>query len=314
MRIVVFGAGAVGCYYGARLAMAGAAVTLVARQAHVEAITAHGLIVEQRGGVATVPVEATTTPAALADADIVLVTVKSHDTEQAAAALAAHAPPRALILSLQNGVDNAWRLRARLPHAVVPAVVYVAAEMRAPGVVQHNGAGSLVIGAPLIDDDSPAAGDAGQRLAALVSLCRRAGVPCETSPDIRVELWTKLAANCAYNALAAITGERYGVLVDRADVREVMAAVTAELVAVAQADGVPLTHAAADASVQRIADTMRDAISSTAQDLRAGRRTEIGALNGVVVERGRAYGIATPVNATLLALVRVLEERRPPPR
>jgi 2-dehydropantoate 2-reductase len=214
-------------------------------------------------------------------------------------------PPRVLLISLQNGVDNAWRISARVPNPVVPAAVYDSAEMTGPGRLLHNGGGQLILGRPI----GPAAdaAHAGDRLADLAGLLERAGVPCRRSDDIRVDLWTKLTANCAYNAMSALTGLRYRFLAADEGARRVMRMVTEEIAAVAEADGVPVTLDTLDGAVRRIAEVMPEALSSTAQDLQLGRRTEIGDLNGFVVARGLALGVATPVNRTLQALVALVE-------
>ena len=152
MTVGVMGAGAVGCYFGAQLARAGVPVTLVARQAHAEAITRDGLDIDSVTGRARVPMAASTSVEALAGCDVLLVCVKTPDTEATAVELARVMPPGALIVSLQNGVDNAWRIRERVPNPVVPAVVYVSVEMLGPGRLRHNGGGRLIVGEPLIDE------------------------------------------------------------------------------------------------------------------------------------------------------------------
>lgn len=308
MRIGVLGAGAVGCYFGGRLAQAGVAVTLVGRPRHVAAITRDGLVVQSGGRSDVVSVQASTDLTALADADVVLVTVKSGDTEPVADLIASHLPPRALIVSFQNGVDNAWRLHARVPNAVVPGVVYVSAEMAGDGIVRHNGGGRLIVGDPLAADAQRQ--NAGDTLDAFVALCASADVSCVRVADVRVELWTKLATNCAYNAISALSDLRYGAIVAHQDARSLMTANTDELVAVAHAEGVPLAAHDAHAAVWRIAEVMPGALSSTAQDLHAGRRTEIDSLNGYVARLGQAHGIATPVNRTLAVLVRLRDRDR----
>ncbi len=314
LHVGVMGAGAVGCFFGAMLARAGVRVTLVGRAAHADAVNAAGLEVTSAGHVDHVPMAASTQLSALRDADVILVSVKSVATESVADALAQVVPPTALLVSLQNGVDNAWRISERVPNPVVPAAVYVSVEMTGAGRLRHNGGGSLVLGRPL---PSPAAGAVSTSAAAshgtfdlLVERLLAAGVPCRVSDDIRVDLWTKLTANCAYNAVSALTQLRYRHLVADEGTRDVMRMVTEENAAVAQADGVPVTVAALADAVRRIAEVMPEALSSTAQDLQLGRPTEIGDLNGFVVRRGRALGVATPVNRTLQALVALAEQSR----
>jgi len=309
VRLGVMGAGAVGLFFAAKLARAGHPVTVVARPAHVDAITREGLRVQSSvDGASTVPLTAATAAEALGACDVVLVCVKTVDTDAVGEMLARVLRPDTLVVSLQNGVDNAWRLRERMPQPVLPAVVYVSVEMTGPGQLRHNGGGRLIVGAPLVDDAARAAAEA--RLAAFVAVWSAADVPCTVSPDVRVDLWTKLTANSAYNAISALTALRYGTLAGNDGVVGVMDQVTDEIAAVAAADGVPVTRDALGEAVRNIARIMPQALSSTAQDLLAGRRTEIDDLNGFVVRRGQALGVATPVNETLRALVKFVETEK----
>ncbi|MFZ2855554.1 MAG: ketopantoate reductase family protein [Rhodocyclaceae bacterium] len=298
MKIAVLGAGAVGCYYGGMLAHAGHPVTLIGRAQHVDAVRRDGLLLETHSFRMHVPLQASTEASAIQGAALVLCCVKSTDTEQAAADLAPHLDPGALVLSLQNGVDNAARLQALLGREVAPAVVYVAAEMAGPGHVKHNGRGELVIG--------PSAASAG-----LAELFAAAGVPLQVSDNVAGALWAKLILNCAYNALSAITQLPYARLVRGEGIEETMRDVVHECLAVAQAEGVSVPGDIWDA-VQQIARTMPTQLSSTAQDLARGKRSEIDHLNGYVLRRGAALGIATPVNRVLHSVVRLLESRSAP--
>ncbi|AOB32580.1 2-dehydropantoate 2-reductase [Bordetella sp. H567] len=295
MKVAVMGAGAVGCYFGAMLARAGHEVALIGRPAHVEAIRSKGLYLDTRTFQAYVPMRADTEPGAAGGADAVLFCVKSADTESAGRALAPHLGADTLVLSLQNGVDNAERLQAILPQTVVPAVVYVATEMAGPGHVRHHGRGELVIGA-----------SAGSRRFA--DACEAAGVPVDISDNVIGALWAKLIVNCAYNALSAIARMPYGDLYQAPGVQQVMRDVVHECLAVAQAEGVDVPGDSW-AAVLKIVETMPTQFSSTAQDMARGKPTEIDYLNGYIERKGRERAIATPVNRTLHALVTLLESR-----
>ncbi|MCC6990677.1 MAG: hypothetical protein IT181_16840 [Acidobacteria bacterium] len=150
-------------------------------------------------------------------------------------------------------------------------------------------------------------------LDALVAHFVGAGVPCRVSDDIRVDLWTKLTANCAYNAISALSQLRYRHIAANDGTRDVMRMVTEENAAVAAAEGVPVSVEALALAVRKIVDAMPEALSSTAQDLALGRPTEIDSLNGFVVRRGQALGVPTPVNRTLQALVGLVEQARRSP-
>jgi len=295
MKIAVMGAGAVGCYYGGMLARAGHEVVLIGRAQHVEAVLRDGLLMDTKSFKAHVAMQASVDAGGVRGARLVLCCVKSTDTENAAAEMSPHLEPDAIVLSLQNGVDNAERLQAQLGRAVAPAVVYVATEMAGPGHVKHHGRGELVIGPSASSDE-------------LAKVFAAAGVPVQISDNVAGALWAKLILNCAYNALSAITQMPYGRLVQGEGVEEVMREVMQECLAVAQGVGVTVPGDIWEA-VQLIARSMPTQFSSTAQDLARRKRSEIDHLNGYVVRKGAALGIATPANRVLHTLVKMLESR-----
>ncbi len=292
IRVAVLGAGAVGCYFGGMLARAGHAVTLIGRPVHVEAFRKSGLHFEGLKFDERVAVEASTEAAAVHGARLVLFCVKSTDTETAAAQIAPHLDADAIVVNLQNGVDNTERIEAHVSALVIPAVVYVATEMAGPGHLKHHGRGDLVIGPNEL----------------VRTWFESAGVPAVISDNIAGELWAKLVVNCAYNALSAITQLPYGKLIAGPGIRETMRDVVEETLAVAKASGVRMAPDML-AKVYKIAEAMPTQYSSTAQDLARGKPTEIDHLNGYVVRRGEALGVPTPANRVLLALVKLLESK-----
>ena len=298
-RIAVLGAGAVGCYFGGMLARAGAPVTLIGRPHHVEAIARDGLWLDALQFQARVPVAASAAVEAVHGAAVVLVCVKTLDTEEAARSLAPHLAPGAVVLSLQNGVDNVERIRTAAGISALPVVVYVAAAMTGPGRVRHTGRGDLIVEDPRLSRR----GDV-ERLAALFS---RAGVPCTVSDNIEGELWAKMAMNCAFNAVSALGRAKYGRIANDPLARQVLRLAVEETTAVARAAGVRLAETDLVEAAFQLGTAMSGATSSTAQDIARGKRTEIDALNGYVARRGAELGVPTPVNRTLHALVRLLE-------
>lgn len=295
MKIAVMGAGAVGCYYGGMLARAGHDVVLIGRPQHVEAIERQGLRLETRTFDERIRISASTEGSAVQGAQLVLFCVKSTDTDSGAAVIKPHLAPDALVLSLQNGVENADRLRALLAQEVAAAVVYIGTEMAGPGHVRHHGRGELVI------EPSKASEDVARALIA-------AGVPTDIFDNVRGALWAKLILNCAYNALSAITQLPYGRLVQGEGITAVMRDLVDECVAVAKAEGVTIPGDV-DAAVRKIAETVPGQYSSTAQDLARGKRSEIDHLNGLIVRRGEALGVATPANRLLQAIVKLIESK-----
>jgi 2-dehydropantoate 2-reductase len=294
-KIAVMGAGAVGCYYGGMLARAGHDVVLVGRPRHVEAVERQGLRLETQSFDERIRVAASTEGRAVQGAQLVLFCVKSNDTESGAAVIKPHLAPDALVLSLQNGVDNADRLRTLLRQEIAAAVVYIGTEMAGPGHVRHHGRGELVI------EPSKGSDDVARALIA-------AGVPTEISDNVRGALWAKLILNCAYNALSGIAQLPYGRLVKAEGITAVIRDLVDECVAVAKADGVTIPGDV-DAAVRKIVETMPSQYSSTAQDLARGKRSEIDHLNGLIVRRGAALGVATPANRLLHAVVKLIESK-----
>ena len=307
-KVAVMGAGAVGCFYGGMLARAGGQVTLIGRARHVDAVKANGLTLEMAGGREKIALAASTEPSAVAGSRLVLFCVKSTATDEAARAIAPHLASDAVILALQNGVDNVERLRAAVRQPVIPAVVYVGCAMAGPGHVKHNGRGDLVIGT----DEAGAPAALHARIAEIAAAFGAAGIPVRVSDNVLGELWIKLAINCAYNALSALTRGRYGLLAEKAEALRLQRDVVEEIEAVAAAKGVRLPDDALLETVYGVARAMPGQTSSTEQDIARGQRTEIDHLNGYIVRTGEALGVPTPVNRTLHALVKVLEGSRLP--
>jgi len=301
IRVAVLGAGAVGCFFGGMLARAGHRVTLIGRQSHVEEFRRSGLHFEGLKFAEQVPVEASTEAAAVRGARLVLFCVKSTDTEAAATQIAPFLDADAIVVNLQNGVDNIERIQARVANPVIPAVVYVATEMKGPGHLKHHGRGDLVIGSlNRISSIEP-----NEKIKAWFEA---AGVPVVISDNIAGELWAKLVVNCAYNALSAIAQLPYGKMIQGPGIRDVMRDVVEETMAVAKASGVIMAPDML-ARTLKIAESMPAQYSSTAQDLARGKPTEIDHLNGYVVRRGEALGVPTPANRALHALVKLIESK-----
>ena len=293
MQVAVIGAGAVGCYYGGLLLRAGHEVTFIGRQPHVDAINAHGLLLDTRTFKGHLPARAATDATALASPDLVLVCVKSADTEQAGRSIAGRLRPETSVLSLQNGVDNAPRLRAVTGHAVIPAVVYVGSEMAGPGHIRHHGGGDLAIGASAASE-------------ALAQTLEAAGVRTTIADDIEVTLWSKLVINCAFNALSAVASISYGPMLEVEGTRDVVASAVHEAIAVARACGVSMPEDLID-HILKIPAAMPNQMSSTAQDLARGKPSEIDFLNGYVVRKGAELGIPTPTNHALQVMVKLAQ-------
>jgi 2-dehydropantoate 2-reductase len=307
-RIAVVGAGAVGGYFGGLMARAGAPVVMIGRQSFVDAVKTKGIFLDTLHFKEFVHVEASTELDAARGADIVFFCVKTTDNELTARALEPLLAPESIVVSLQNGVDNVEQLRAAANITAVQAVVYVAASVPQPGHVKHVGRGDLVIGPET------------EQTQILAALLGRTSVPYRMSDNINGELWIKLIANCALNAISALGQAKYGRIAENANARVLIAAVVQEVLAVAGAAGIVLpgieTTETAMAGAMKIAAQMPDALSSTAQDLNRGKCTEIDSLNGFIAGRGLQVGVLTPMNKMLFTLVKLAEggERCQPTR
>jgi 2-dehydropantoate 2-reductase len=298
-KVAVVGAGAVGGYFGGLLARAGVPVTMIGRPAFVEAVRQKGLLLDTKQFQETVYPAASTELSATAGADYVLFCVKTTDTASVAKELAKYISPSAVVLSMQNGVNNAEEIRKASGIEAISTVVYVAASAPSPGTIQHLGRGDLVIGphSPSVDKTA--------------DFFSRAKLPCRVSDNIEGELWTKLVWNCALNAVSGLGRVTYGEIIASEDAKRIVEAVVYEVLAVAKKKGIDPPGLedpkAAIAGALLIGKQMSGTRSSTAQDMARNKRTEIDSLNGHIARLGVELGVPVPVNHTLYTLVKLQE-------
>jgi 2-dehydropantoate 2-reductase len=282
------------------LARAGLPVRFIGRPAFVDAVKQNGLFLDTAQFQERVKVQASSDLAAARDAGIVLFCVKTTDTAETARELAKIVAPNAVIVSMQNGVDNAEQIEAASGLHALTAAVYVAASVPAAGTVKHVGRGDLVLGPQNKITEKVA------------EVFNRAGVPCRISENLAGELWTKLVWNCALNALSALGKVTYGEILASSDAKRLLETVVYEVLAVAKASGIRPAGLedpkAALAGAYRVAEQMAATRSSTAQDMMRGKKTEIDSLNGFIVRRARELNIAAPVNHALFTLVKLAEK------
>src|SRR5205809_2311951 len=300
-RIAVVGAGAVGGYFGGMFARAGAPTVFIGRKHFADAVNSKGLVLDKLQGQERISVTATVEVSAVRDCSVILLCVKANDTSAVAKQIAPFLQPGAIVVCLQNGVDNADRVRAATNVVAVPAAVYVAVSVPEPGRVKHLARGDLIIGPP------------SKVTTGLANLFVRAGISCRISDNIEGELWLKLLCNCALNAISALGHARYGQIAQNSDAKLLMQHIIDEVLAVAHGGGVVLPGIrdgeSGMAAALEIATQMPGALSSTAQDLDRGRPTEIDALNGCIARLGAKLGIPTPVNHALFTLVKLAEQK-----
>jgi len=304
MRVLVYGAGAVGGFFGGLLAHAGEDVHFVARGAQLEALRTSGLTIDSRPlGMITIPsVSASDSAAASGPAGLILVCVKTQQLSAILDDLATVVDERTVLIPLQNGVEADEQLAARFPEcAVLPAVVYVGATLDTPGTISHVASGTIGIGARQERDNAV--------LPAVRDLLARTGQPVHLSKDIHRERWHKLMWNAAFNSVSAITGRVPADLVSRPETRDLVRAIMNEVVAVGRAGGVDLREEDVD---QHIAWTQGAAglRTSTMVDRERGRPMESDGLVGVIVRKGREAGVPTPCNAVVYALLNAIDGQR----
>ena len=305
MSVLVYGAGAVGAFFGGLLARAGEDVQFVARGRQLQALRTRGLTIHSTtlGHIEIPSLAMFESAAAAGSCDLVLVCVKTQQFPDILDDLAASVGPRTVIVPLQNGVEADEQLAVRFPAAVVlPAVVYVGATVEVPGVVTHVAAGTIGLGTRR-DEDRDA-------VQAVRDLLARTGQPVHVSNDIQRERWHKLMWNAAFNSVSAITGRTPAELVSQPDTRELVVAIMREVIAVGLASGVDLRPEDVDKHLAWTAEAV-SVRTSTMVDRERGREMESDGLVGVVARKGRDLGVATPCVGVVYALLRAIDDRRP---
>lgn len=301
MELLIIGAGAMGGLFGALLAPHAAVSLLTTNQEHAAVMGGHGLtLVDLDGATRRVPVRVLTDPQDYGRrADVVLVCTKTRATAQAAATARDLLAADGLALTLQNGLGNLEQLVAAVgAQRAAAGVTSQAATLLAPGRVRHAGSGPTVLGIPRGREEA---------ITAVAGLFTRAGLETRISDDVDSLLWSKLIVNVGINALTALLRVPNGVLAQTPECDLLMARAVAEAVAVARALSIGLDGERQLERVREVCLRTADNRASMLQDILRGRPTEIDAINGAVVARGRAAGVDTPVNLLLTQLVQALE-------
>jgi len=304
-NIAVVGPGALGCLFAAYLARSGNSVLLLARRAeHARLLSEQGICVHESDGTSFgVHIPATTDPGWVGQCDLILVLVKAYDTGFAARAIAPEVPAGSAVLTLQNGLGNVEVLSRFLPQGrVLAGTTGQGSNLLSEGVVHHGGTGTTWIGLPPGDPEGEAKAEW------IARILDEAGLPARVGGDTAGLLWGKLVVNIGINALTAILRVRNGELLSLEPASEVMGAAVAEAMAVAGRLGVRVPYDDPLQEVVRVARLTAANRSSMLQDVERGRRTEVGQINGAVVDAGKALGVPTPVNALLTRLVQSLEQ------
>jgi 2-dehydropantoate 2-reductase len=290
MTIAVFGTGAVGGYFGGRLAAAGENVAFVARGRQLDALRRDGLtIVSPKGDLRLSRIQASDRPAEIGPVDIVLFAVKLYDAERAAALLSPLIGRDTAVITVQNGVDAVETVSRHVgPEHVVGGAAYIIAAVEAPGRIRHTAKDSLVFG----ESD----GSRSPRLVAFETASQRAGCGATLSTNIACDLWTKFVRLATWSGMTTVTRSPIGVLRDNPALMAMMSSALDEAIAVGRARGVPLPEALLEETVTLVKSFPDGSKSSMLEDLEHGRRLELPWLSGAVARMGREAGVPTPVH------------------
>jgi len=289
MRIAVMGTGAVGGYFGAKLAAAGDDVVFIARPRHLPTLRRNGLRVESSpGDVHVRNALFTDSPADAGMVDLVLFCVKSYDTTEAAGALAPMISKQTAILSLQNGIDNPDKIAGFWgTERTLAGVVYIGAQVSAPGVIQHSSGGKIVFG-PISGHPGDTAHKVEQRLS-------RAAIPCAISAAIEQVQWAKLLWNAPFCAISCLTRSTVREIIESEALTNLALDCMKEVQAAARTRGIDLKTELFDQTLA-FSRGLGDFKTSMRQDLEAGKPLEYDALNGFVMRLLERAGEQAPIN------------------
>ena len=302
MRIAVMGAGSTGGYFGGMLARGGNDVTLIARGAHLDAIRANGLKVVRDDEEFTVQCQATDDPSEFGPVELLLLCVKTYQTDAAIPLMQPLVGPDTTVLCLQNGVDSYLKAAEVLGEAtVLPGAAFIEAGMLGPGTVRQTGSLVRIILGETNGVETP-------RCLAIRDAFLGSGVPAEVLPDIRAGQWGKFLFIATMAGVTSMAQATLAELMPQPHWRKVVLACLAEIDLVARASGVDLAPDIVADTVSSIEEHLADLQASMHTDLMAGRPLELDALNGAVVRAGIEAGVPTPVNDLIYAMLKGHQE------
>jgi 2-dehydropantoate 2-reductase len=302
MRIAVMGAGAVGGYFGARLASAGHEVAFIARGRHLEAMHREGLrVISPFGDLHIQNARFTVDTSDVGIADLILFCVKSYDTESAAESLRPMMSAGSVILSLQNGIDNPEKI-ARLwrQQRILAGVVYIGAAIDSPGVVRHSAGGKIIFDG--VDGGTDAIAKS------IAQTLVDADIACELDRDIQKTQWTKLLWNAPFCAISCLTRANMKQIVESEPLINLAVDCMTEVQAAALTRGIDLPRELFDQAIV-FSRGLGEFKPSMLQDLEARKPLEYEAFNGIVVKLLRHAGVQAPINQTIHAMLQCLDNR-----
>jgi 2-dehydropantoate 2-reductase len=298
MRFAVLGSGAVGGYFGARLARLGQDVTFIARGAHLEPIRARGLEMRSsRLGDFTAQAPAESDPGRIGPVDVVIVAVKAYDNDTAYPLIAPLLGPETVVLTLQNGVDNVDQLAALVgAERVLGGTTYVATALEAPGVIVQTGVHRSIIFGEVFG-----ARGVTRRVRAIADVMAPADIEVTAVADARTPLWDKFVYLVPFSGFTGAARLPIGYLWEHPQARDMFYAAAREVAAIAAAEAVTISPDRFETLREYMDHIPPTTRSSLLIDLEQGKRIEVEALQGAALRRAAAHGIAAPIVATLYA-------------
>ena len=305
MRFAILGSGAVGGYFGAKLARAGQEVSFVARGAHLEAIRAKGLAIQSATlGDFVVRASAESDTGRIGPVDVAVVSVKAYDNSTALPMLKPLVGPDTVVLTLQNGVDSADEVAAVVgePH-LLGGTTYVATALEAPGLIVQTGVHRSII----FGEVFAGRGHITPRVKAIADVLASADIQVTPVDDARVPIWDKFVYLAAFSGFTGASRLAIGHIWKYPHVREMFYACSREIAAVAKAEGVTISADRFETLKEYMANIPPTTRSSLLIDLEQGKRIEVEALQGAAVRRAAKHGVPVPIVSTLYALLKPWE-------
>jgi 2-dehydropantoate 2-reductase len=301
MHIAVIGAGAVGGYYGAKLARAGQKVSFVARGAHLQAIRQRGLMIWSPLGDFVVRPQAEDDPAAIGPVDLVLLATKTYDNATALPMLKPLVGPSTVVMTLQNGVDSVDEVAGAVGQEhVLGGPTYVATALSLPGLIEQTGTHRRIVFGEAFGERSQVS----ERVREIAAILSSADIQAEPVADARVPLWEKFIYLAPFAAFTGASRLPIGPLWSDQSIREQFLLAVQEVERIARAEGVTLADGVLDRVITYVDALPGSTRSSLLIDLQMGKRIELESLAGSVVRRGAAAGVPTPIMAGLYAVLR----------
>jgi len=291
MNIVVFGAGGVGGYFGGKLAQAGNDVTFIARGKHLQAIKNNGLQVKSIQGDFKIHPKVTDDVASIKHPDLVILGVKSWQVEDVAVQLKPIIGEKTMVLPLQNGADNADKLREVLPHKnVLAGLCKIVSRVESPGIIDHFAFDPEIVFGEYDNEKS-------KRVQNVSALFDKAGIKNKVSDDIHLDIWKKFLFIATVSGIGALTRVEFGAMRDDEHIRQIMYQTANEIVAVANAKGIALTNDDIEMVLKVVDNLNAKTTASMQRDIMEGRSSELDNFNGYIVRQGKELHVTTPANS-----------------